>query len=514
MVLLLLFIIALSSFASRVSRLPLPLLQVMFGAVSNLCGLNVQLDPPTFMLLFIPPLLFSDAFMMPIREFREFGIIILALAVGLVLFTTVGGGYLIQLLTAPIPLAAAFALAAVLSPTDAVAISGIIRGRSMPHRLMHILSSEALLNDASGLVCFNFAVTAAMTGEFSLAQAGLSFLYTAGVGLLAGAAFGAGLVLIERWLLRHGAEDAGAFVILAVLLPFTAYLAADAAGASGILAAVGAGLMMQQGRIAGMVRAETRLRAGSTWEILTSTFNGLVFLLLGLQIPVLVQRGAKLNDAMDAGSWHLPLVILGVTGALILLRLVWIILSVAITVVATQIRHQPIRLPSARLIIAMAIAGVRGAVTLAAVLSLAAGFPQRDLLITVAAGVIVCSLVIASIGLPWLLSGATSSAIDPLEAEVERARISILRVAFRMLEKELAAPAHQGGSEEERKKVITRILADLQSRVQQQMLMVGLGDSEQGEEERRPPRVRYVNVASRWRSDCVSFARSERSSQR
>ncbi len=502
-VLLLLFIIALSSLVSRVSRLPLPLLQVGLGAVANLCGLNVQLDPSTFMLLFIPPLLFSDAFLMPVREFREFGIVILALAVGLVLFTTIGGGYLIQLLTGPIPLAAAFALAAVLSPTDAVAISGMIRGRPMPQRLTHILSGEALLNDASGLVCFNFAVTAAMTGEFSLAQAGLSFLYTAGVGLLVGAGFGAGLALIERWLLRHRAEDAGAFVILAVLLPFTAYLAAEDVAASGILAAVGAGLTMQQGRIVGMVRAETRLRAGSTWEILTSTFNGMVFLLLGLQIPVLVQRGATLSDMMGEGSWHLPLIILGVTGALILLRLVWIILSVAITVVSTRIRHRPIRLPSARLIVAMAIAGVRGAVTLAAVLSLAVRFPQRDLLITVATGVIVCSLVVASIGLPWLLSGATSSAADPLESEVERARIAILRVASRMLEKELAAPAAQGGSEEERKEVITRILADLQSRIQQQMLMVGPGDSEQGEEERRAAqsavRQRRLEMAFRLR---------------
>jgi CPA1 family monovalent cation:H+ antiporter len=233
------------------------------------------------------------------------------------------------------------------------------------------------------------------------------------------------------------------------------------------------------------VRAETRLRAGSAWEILTSTFNGMVFLLLGLQVPALAQRGARVNAATGTASWHLPLVIVGVTGALILLRLVWIILSLAITRVFTRIRHQPFHLPSARLITAMAIAGVRGAVTLAAVLSLAAGFPQRDLLVTVAAGVIVCSLIVASIGLPWLLSGSASSAADPVQAEVEGARIAILRAASGMLERELAAPAIHGGSEEERKEVITRILADLQSRIQHQMLMVSPGESDLEEKERR-----------------------------
>ncbi len=485
MILLLLLLIALCSLASRVSRLPLPLLQVALGAVANLLGLNAELDPATFMLLFIPPLLFSDAYMMPVREFRELRTIIFALAGGLVLFTTVGGGYLIRLLAGPMPLAAAFALAAVLSPTDAVAVSSITRGRPMPGRLMHVLSGEALLNDASGLVCFNFAVTAAMTGRFSPAQAGLSFLYMAGCGLLIGGLFGAGLALIERWLLRHRAEDAGAFVILAALLPFAAYLVADGVGASGILAAVGAGLMMQQGRIVGMVRAETRLRAGSVWEILTSTFNGMVFLLLGLQVPALVHRGALLNAAMGTAPWHLPLIILGVTGTLILLRLVWILISLAITLVSTTIRHRAIALPSPRLVAAMAVAGVRGAVTLAAVLSLAAGFPQRDLLVTVAAGVIVCSLVIASIGLPWLLSGTVSATLDPVQAEVEHARIMILRAASRKLEEELRASAAHGGSEEDRKEVITRILADIQSRIQQQMLTASSGDGDLEEEERR-----------------------------
>lgn len=503
MVLLLLLGIALSSLTSRISGLPLPLVQVALGAIANLLGLNAQLDPATFMLLFIPPLLFSDAYMMPVREFRELRTIILALAVGLVLFTTLGGGFLIRLLVGPIPLAAAFALAAVLSPTDAVAISSITHGRPMPSRLMHILSGEALLNDASGLVCFNFAVAAVTTGEFSLPRAGLSFFYMAGAGLLIGGVFGAGLALIERWLLRHRAEDAGAFVILSALLPFAAYLAADSVEASGILAAVGAGLMMQQGRIVGMVRAETRLRASSVWEILTSSFNGMVFLLLGVQVPALAQRGAQLNAEMGTAAWHLPLIILEVTGALILLRLVWILISLSITLAAAKVRHRSVSLPSVRLVLAAAVAGVRGAVTLAAVLSLAADFPQRDLLVTVAAGVIVCSLVVASIGLPWLLSGAVSAVVDPVQAEVEHARIVILRAGSRKLEDELKALTASTGPEEERKEIITRVLADIQNRIQQQMLTVGPSDGDLEEEERRNAeravRQRRLELAFRLR---------------
>jgi NhaP-type Na+/H+ or K+/H+ antiporter len=284
-------------------------------------------------------------------------------------------------------------------------------------------------------------------------------------------------------------------------------------GASGILAAVGAGLMMQRGHIMGMVRAETRLRAASVWGILTSTFNGMVFLLLGLQVPALVQRGTRLNAVMGTASWHLPLVILGVTGALILLRFVWILLSLAMTLASTKIWRRPISLPSTRLIVATAVAGVRGAVTLAAVLSLAAGFPQRDLLVIVAAGVIVCSLVIASIGLPWLLSGSISAALDPVQAEVKHARIMILRAGSRKLEEELRASAARGGSEEERKEVITRILADIQSRIQQQMLTAGSGDGDLGRRSDSTRAKRFANVASSWRSGCGSSAWSGKSLQ-
>lgn len=152
---------------------PLPLIQIAIGSLTALGGLQVGFDPDIFLLLFIPPLLFADAYRMPMREFGELRNVIIFLALGLVVFTTIGCGYFIHWLIPPIILPAAFALAAVLSPTDAVSVGSMIEGGKAPARVVHILHGEALLNDASGLVCFKFAVVAAMTGIFSFpARAG------------------------------------------------------------------------------------------------------------------------------------------------------------------------------------------------------------------------------------------------------------------------------------------------------------------------------------------------------
>src|SRR5215218_8255609 len=149
-------------------NLPLPMLQIAIGALlSAVIGFEVRLDPDIFFLLFIPPLLFLDGWRIPKGAFFRDWRPILTLAIGLVVFTVIGVGLLISQLIPAIPLAVAFALAAILSPADPVAVSAITRGVPVPSRLMHILEGEALLNDASGLVCFRFAVAAALTGAFS-----------------------------------------------------------------------------------------------------------------------------------------------------------------------------------------------------------------------------------------------------------------------------------------------------------------------------------------------------------
>lgn len=204
-VLILLMLVGVSRLIGRVIPLPLPLVQIAAGALLAwpTLGLHVALDPELFLFLFLPPLLFSDGWRMPKREFWHLRGPILTLAVGLVLFTVVGAGYFIHWLLPGVPLPVAFALAAVLSPTDAVAVSAISRNR-LPTPLMHILQGEALMNDASGLVTFKFALVAAVTGVFSLANASLTFVLVAVGGLAVGVALSWLVGRLRAWMIARG----------------------------------------------------------------------------------------------------------------------------------------------------------------------------------------------------------------------------------------------------------------------------------------------------------------------
>jgi CPA1 family monovalent cation:H+ antiporter len=178
-VLAMLLAVAASGFLVRVLpfSLPLPLVQIGLGAVISFFNRGVDLDPELFFLLFLPPLLFLDGWRIPKQGlFRDKGVI-LELALGLVVFTVLGAGFLIHWMIPSMPLPVAFALAAIISPTDPVAVSSIASRAPIPKRLLHILEGESLLNDASGLVCFQFAVAAMLTGSFSLANASVTFIW-------------------------------------------------------------------------------------------------------------------------------------------------------------------------------------------------------------------------------------------------------------------------------------------------------------------------------------------------
>src|SRR5574337_1507322 len=180
LVLAMLLAVIVSGYLVRVLpiSLPLPIVQIVLGGViAGVLHHGVELDPEGFFLVFLPPLLFLDGWRIPKDGlFRDRGTI-LQLALGLVVFTVVGAGYLIHWLIPAMPLAVAFALAAIVSPTDPVAVSSITARVPVPRRLMHILEGESLLNDASGLVCFQFAVAAALTGTFSPGSAALTFVW-------------------------------------------------------------------------------------------------------------------------------------------------------------------------------------------------------------------------------------------------------------------------------------------------------------------------------------------------
>lgn len=272
-VLILLTLVSVSKLVGRVIPLPLPLVQIGAGALLAwpTLGLHVALDPELFLFLFLPPLLFADGWRIPKRELWRIRGPVVALAVGLVLFTVVGAGYFIHWLLPSIPLAVAFALAAVLSPTDAVAVSAITQDR-LPTPLMHMLQGEALMNDASGLVTFKFALAAAITGVFSLADASFSFVLVAIGGLAVGVALSWLIGRLRAWMIARGWDDPATHVVFMLLLPFAAYVLAERLGVSGILSAVAAG-MMQSWLDLLPRQTSTRLLNRSVWSLLEFAFN-------------------------------------------------------------------------------------------------------------------------------------------------------------------------------------------------------------------------------------------------
>ncbi|MCC7634146.1 Na+/H+ antiporter [Stenotrophomonas rhizophila] len=392
---------------------PLPLVQIGLGAViAGVFNRGHALQPEMFFLLFLPPLLFLDGWRIPKQGlFRDKGVI-LELAFGLVVFTVIGAGLLIHWMIPVMPLAVAFALAAIISPTDPVAVGSIAARAPIPKRLMHILEGESLLNDASGLVCFRFAVAAVMTGSFSLATASLTFLWVAVAGLAIGVAVTLGVSTAQRWLWRRFGEEPGAALLVNLLIPFAAYLLAEEANASGILSAVAAGITMSYVELTGRVSGSMRVQRAAVWGMLQFSFNGIMFVLLGEQLPGIVERAiTTVSESGHRNAWWLLVYVVVINLALVLLRLAWVWLSLRWSLLRARHRGEVRQGTPWRVVVATSVAGVRGAITLAGVLTLplflpdGSAFPARDLVIFLAAAVILVSLVGASVALPRLLKG-------------------------------------------------------------------------------------------------------------
>lgn len=447
-VLILLMLVSVSRLVGRVIPLPLPLVQIAAGALLAwpTLGLHVALDPELFLFLFLPPLLFSDGWRMPKRELWRLRGPILTLAVGLVLFTVVGAGYFIHWLLPSIPLPVAFALAAVLSPTDAVAVSAISQNR-LPTPLMHMLQGEALMNDASGLVTFKFALAAALTGVFSLADASLTFVLVALGGLAIGVALSWLVGRLRAWMIARGWDDPATHVVFMLLLPFAAYVLAERLGASGILSAVAAG-MMQSWLDLLPRQTSTRLLNRSVWSLLEFAFNVLlIFLLLGLQLPDIIKAVTSHEATLWPTLFYRVLDVIAIFLVLLVLRFIWVQSIWRLSGLLRRLRGKSelTLVPTARSCWLLTVGGVRGAVTLAGVMSVpllfapGQAFPERDLLIFIAAGVILLSLVAACIALPLLLRGIEKSPDDKRRGEVRDAWKKTAEAAIHALEAEEAA---------------------------------------------------------------------------
>jgi len=422
--------------------LPLPLIQIALGAViAGGSRHGVALEPDIFFLLFLPPLLFVDGWRIPkVGLFRDKATI-LELALGLVLFTVVGAGYLLHWMIPTMPLAVAFALAAIVAPTDPVAVSSITARVPMPPRLMHIIEGESLLNDARGLVCFRFAVAAAVTGRFSPAQAGMTFLWVALAGIAAGVAITFAITRVHGILQRRFGEEDGVPVLINLLTPFGAYLVAERLDASGILAAVAAGVTMSYLELSGNATPSTRIRRNVIWDALQFTLNGTMFVLLGEQLPDIVRGALHPAGGEPFDPWWLAGRALAFSLGLVLLRLLWVWISLQLTILNRKRLGRQVFRPRLRVMLATSVAGVRGALTMAGVMTLplalpdGAPFPARDLAIFLASSVIVVSLLLAGAALPALLRDLQMPAEPEAQCNEDDARHAATLAAIEALEK-------------------------------------------------------------------------------
>jgi CPA1 family monovalent cation:H+ antiporter len=441
--LILLFAVVVSGPLGRASpaAVPLPLVQIALGAaLTAVADLGVELSPEVFFLLFLPPLLFLDGWRIPKEGLLRDKGTILALAFGLVIFTVLGVGLFVHWMIPAMPLAVAFALAAIISPTDPVAVSAIAARTPIPSRLMHILEGESLLNDASGLVCMRFAVVAALTGTFSLFDASTTFVRLAIGGVAIGVAVTWSVTQAKRWVSRQFGEEAGSQVLLSLLIPFGAYLLAERLGCSGILAAVGAGITMSYAEQTGGALALTRVRRTAFWDTVQFGANGVIFVLLGEQLPTIVAGAEKVvgETGHQDRAWLLIYVV-AINAALVALRFLWVWVSLRFTLLTAARHGRPATKPTWRLVAATSVAGVRGAVTLAGVLTLplalsdGSPFPARDLAILLASGAIIVSLVAASIGLAPLLRGLELPPEPSHQEEEDRARILAAEAAIKAI---------------------------------------------------------------------------------
>ncbi|WP_024833190.1 Na+/H+ antiporter [Ruminiclostridium josui] len=387
--------------------IPTALTQILFGIIIAFAigDYNFEIGAEWFLLLFVAPLLYNDGRHFSRTELWGMKSQIFGNAFILVILTTILGGYIINLLIPGIPLAVTLALAAVLSPTDPVAVNGIAKRIKIPEKVMVLVRGESLINDASGLVAFEYAIAAAVTGYFSLREALWDFSYTLLIGAVAGILLGLIVTFVRFRLRKNGINDTVFHSLLQILTPFGVFIVAeDILHASGVIAVVTAGIIHSiVNEHTETYIPEEQLLTENTWSIVLFVLNGFVFLLLGMNIP------AAMFDTIsnpDIGNW-LALGYVVVIGFVILaIRFVWSFLSKAHSYYFSK--KSDVEKPKVREALITTLAGVRGAVTMAGVLTVPAFlgngevFPSRSLLLFIAAGVVLLLLILATVFLPLL----------------------------------------------------------------------------------------------------------------
>ncbi len=430
-VLVLLCIVTLLAFWTRSWTIPYPTLMVLVGVgIAFVPGLpNVQLTPDIVFLIFLPPLLYAAAWQTPFDDFRKNLRPIALLAIGLVLVTTLVVGWVAHSIFPGLPWAAAFALGAIISPPDAIAASAVTQRLRVPRRIVVILEGESLLNDASGLVAYRVALAVAAGQHFSVSSAVLQFLVAAIGGLAVGCVVGMAVIAIHKRLDEPLIET-----VVTLLTPFAAYLICEATHLSGVLAVVCAGLMVRQ-KATKLFSAATRLHATAVWECVVFVLTGLTFIFIGLQMREVVSIIANEEQLL----WHslgATLILL----ATIAVRVVWVFPAAWLPrLISARIRERDPAPPVSHLLL-IGWTGMRGVVSLAAAMALPSDFPFRNLVLFVVFVVILGTLVVQGLSLPWVVRKLNLSESGPSRTHQEiDARLALLATANLYLDDRTAA---------------------------------------------------------------------------
>jgi Na+/H+ antiporter len=444
--LLLAAVAALATVANKI-RVPYPILLVVSGLALAFVPPEVlpryELDPEVVFVLFLPPLLFSSAFFTSWRDFRRNLRPISLLAVGLVLFTVVGVAAVAHHV-AGLSWAAAFVLGAIVSPTDAIAATAIAQRLGVPRRIVTLLEGESLVNDATGIVAYRIATRVAQGAiAFSLLGASLQFVIGAVGGVAVGLAIG--------WVVVRGFQmlnDTPVEIVVSLLAPFAAYLAAEEGPHliwhellgfkaepffSGVLAAVAGGIYV--GRNSPTIMSPTsRLEGGAVWNVVVFLLNGLAFILIGLQLPTILEGLGEYT------SGELLLYAAAVSLAVIVVRLLWVFPATYLPRMAFRSIRERDPAPPWRSVAVLSWAGMRGVISLAAALALPTTtvlgdpFPARDLILFLTFCVILATLVIQGLSLPFLIRALGLEDDGSVEREEVRARIESADAALARLE--------------------------------------------------------------------------------
>ncbi|HYM53256.1 MAG TPA: Na+/H+ antiporter [Candidatus Dormibacteraeota bacterium] len=393
-VLALLVAVALLTLLARRVAIPYPILMTLGGLALGLIPAVPRVSLPSYIafLLFLPPILFSAAYQTSPRDLRLNARPIGLLAVGLVLATMLAVGLVVHTLEPGLGWAAAFTLGAIVSPTDAIAATAIAQRLGLPRRLVQILEGESLVNDATALVALRVASAAAVIGTFSLVKAAGEFAVVSVGGVAIGLVVGWAIVHLLSWL-----DDPPVEILFTLLAPFGAWVAAESVGVSGVLAVVTAGIML--GRAAPRVMSsDTRILGSGVWQMVIFSLNGLVFVLIGLQLPTILDR---VSAEREPGE--LALLAVAVCAAVIVVRLAWVFPGAYLPRLLWPGLAARDPSPPARVVVILGWAGTRGVVSLAAALALEPGFPGRDLLLFLTFAVVLATLVGQGLTLPWLI---------------------------------------------------------------------------------------------------------------